>query len=278
VFLPLILAFDVGPPALEIRVTEARQGNTLAIWVRGDAASMTLRFLDRERPLYPHGDWHRALVGIPIKQEPGPHPLVLEATDASGNVVVEGHVVDIADVDWPFGGTLRGLPKPPTDNEAKKAAREARDGAYAATLPDQSWDDPMSMPLQGRITSDFGRYRARESGYRSHHDALDIGAASGTPIYAAGPGEVLVSAFQPLHGNAVILGHGQEVTTSYNHMSGLAVEVGEHVNEGDLVGWVGSTGQSTGPHLHWGVVVDEIAVDPTQWLDEAFLLPPAPKG
>lgn len=273
--LPLILAFDVQPPSLEVRVTEASQGHTLAIWVRSqDAETMTLTFLGRERPLYPHGEWHRALVGVAVKQEPGIFPAVVEARDAEGNLAVGGRLVEIQAVDWPFGGTLRGLPKPPTDNEAKKAAREARDGAYAATLPEQAWTGVMLMPVEGRVTSDYGRYRARESGYRSHHDALDLGAATGTPIYAAAPGTVLVSASQPLHGNAVILGHGQELTSSYNHMNGLAVEEGQRVDQGDLVGWVGATGQATGPHLHWGVVVDQVAVDPTQWLHEDFLTPP----
>lgn len=262
---------------LSLLLTSAIQGHTLAVWVQGDAPD-TLHFLDRERPLYAHGNWHRALIGIPIKQEPGPHPLSVEVQNEDGTVSVVGRIVDIQDVDWPFGGTLRGLPKPPKDNEAKKAAREARDGAYKVTLPEQAWSGTMTLPLQGRITSDFGRFRARPNGYRSHHDALDIGAASGTPIYAAAPGQVLVSAFQPLHGNAVILGHGQEVTTSYNHMSGLAVEVGDVVEAGDLVGWVGSTGQSTGPHLHWGLVVDEVAVNPSQWLDQAFLEPPPTDG
>jgi len=131
----------------------------------------------------------------------------------------------------------------------------------------------MSQPLEGRITSEYGRYRARPDGTRSHHDAIDIGAPTGAPIRAASDGVVLVSAFQPMHGNAVILGHGQEVTTSYNHMSGLAVEAGQQVKQGEIVGWVGSTGQSTGPHLHWGLVVDEVAVNPAQWETEAFLTP-----
>ena len=72
--------------------------------------------------------------------------------------------------------------------------------------------------------------------------------------------------WQHIFGNVVIIDHGQGVVTSYNHLSAVSVDVGAAVAAGERIGAVGSTGQSTGPHLHWGLVVDGVSVDAEQWL------------
>ena len=81
---------------------------------------------------------------------------------------------------------------------------------------------------------------------------------------------MLVAGWQAIFGNVVIVHHGQGLTTSYNHLDEVRVAVGEPVEGGDIIGLLGSTGQSTGPHLHWGVTVAETAVDPAEWLDAAL--------
>jgi lysostaphin len=78
---------------------------------------------------------------------------------------------------------------------------------------------------------------------------------------------------QAIYGNVVIVHHGEGVTTSYNHLSEISVSVGDVVEKGDRLGAVGSTGQSTGPHLHWGLVVAGIPVNPDEWLTDGFMEP-----
>ena len=113
------------------------------------------------------------------------------------------------------------------------------------------------MPVQGPITSPFGWRIHPIYGYRSLHDGVDIGAGCGTPIHAAADGVVISEYYQTAWGNRIIIDHGIHrgvgVTTISNHLSGYAVSTGAHVTRGQVVGYVGTTGWSTGCHLHFTV-------------------------
>ena len=95
----------------------------------------------------------------------------------------------------------------------------------------------------------------------------------GTPIYAASDGEVLVAELLFIMGNHVIVSHGQGVASAYSHLTDIAVKPGQWVHKGQLLGTMGTTGQSTGPHLHWEVVVGGNKIGPEQWEKEGFDLP-----
>lgn len=117
-------------------------------------------------------------------------------------------------------------------------------------------------PTSGTITSRFGN-RSRDN-----HKGLDIGASKGTPIYAAASGTVTVSqyGYGGGYGNYVMISHGNGVQTLYGHCSELCVSVGEYVSQGQLVARVGSTGVSTGNHLHFEVRVNGVAQDPQNYV------------
>lgn len=268
---------DHTPPVVELgdvgRTVE--QGHTLPVFLRtDDAVTLSLRVLDEDRPLYPHADGVRALVGVPIRTPAGALPLQITAEDALGNRLEQTVGIVVEPVDWPFTGKLPlSRRKARVPSEAVQKMRSERDPVYAEDLPEARWDGPMALPVRGRHTSAFGTYREYPDGRRSHHDAEDIGQKFWTPVVAAAPGEVRLAHLQVVHGNAVLIAHGQGVVSLYSHLAGLDVEVGQQVEAGDRIGWVGSTGRSTGPHLHWGVVVDEVPVDPMQWLETGFTDP-----
>jgi murein DD-endopeptidase MepM/ murein hydrolase activator NlpD len=127
----------------------------------------------------------------------------------------------------------------------------------------------LDYPVPGPITSPFGWRIHPIYGYRSLHDGIDIGAACGTPIKAAAPGKVLSEYYQTAWGNRIIIDHGVHygvgVTTISNHLSGYAVAAGEHVERGQVVGYVGTTGWSTGCHTHFTVMENGTPVDPMKW-------------
>jgi murein DD-endopeptidase MepM/ murein hydrolase activator NlpD len=130
-------------------------------------------------------------------------------------------------------------------------------------------DGALQMPVAGSVTSPFG-YRTHPIwGYRSLHDGVDYGAACGTPVVAPAAGTVISKYFQSAWGNRVIIDHGLKrgvgVATISNHLSGYAVEVGDEVERGEVVGYVGNTGWSTGCHLHFTVTQNGVPVDPVSW-------------
>ncbi len=124
----------------------------------------------------------------------------------------------------------------------------------------------MKWPVSGRITSGFGYRTHPVYGYRSFHTGIDIGAPSGTTIRAARYGRVLYTGYRGAYGLVVLLDHGNSIATLYAHMSRTYVRTGERVSTQESIGAVGSTGWSTGPHLHFEVRSSGEPVNPIRWL------------
>lgn len=118
------------------------------------------------------------------------------------------------------------------------------------------------MPVVGHITSGYGARRHPILGYTRMHAGVDFGAAYGSPIYAVGDGTVSFAGWHGGHGNYVRLEHGGGFGTGYGHMSRIAVGSGSHVRAGQVIGYVGSTGLSTGPHLHYELYKGGATVNP----------------
>lgn len=120
----------------------------------------------------------------------------------------------------------------------------------------------MTAPVAGRLTSSFGMRFHPLLGYSRMHQGVDFGARWGSPIYAASSGRVVFSGRHGGHGNYVKIDHGSGIGTGYGHMSRIGARVGEMVRQGQVIGYVGSTGLSTGPHLHYEVYRNGVAVNP----------------
>jgi len=269
---------DRVPPQLELHAPSLRagQGRTAVVWVRGDEplAEATLRIEDDREPMFAVDGALRALRGVPIRAEPGPVPFTVVAEDRAGNVsTIDGELV-IEATEFEEGGVVELTPAQRSarrDTEALAEMRTERDDTYRLRTLEQRWDGPFGLPVaNARLTSRFGRYRTYSDGRRDHHTGMDLAKSEGADIYAAAEGRVVLAKEQAVFGNVVILDHGQGVTSSYNHLASIAVEVGQVVDKGQVIGTMGSTGQSTGPHLHWSMVVGDRAVDPDEWLGEDF--------
>ncbi|ACK42380.1 MULTISPECIES: murein hydrolase activator EnvC family protein [Dictyoglomus] len=125
----------------------------------------------------------------------------------------------------------------------------------------------LSWPVIGGITSGFGmRRHPLLGGAPLFHTGIDISASYGTPIRAAASGRVIFAGWYGGYGNMIIIDHGGKISTVYGHLSKIVVKVGEEIAEGDVIGYVGSTGLSTGPHLHFEVRINGDPVDPLTWL------------
>lgn len=120
----------------------------------------------------------------------------------------------------------------------------------------------LSWPVQGRITSGFGARRHPILGYVRRHNGMDFGAPHGAPIYAVSDGTIAVAGYSGGYGRFVRINHGGNLGTGYGHMSRIAVNAGQHVRRGQIIGYVGSSGLSTGPHLHYELYRGGVPVNP----------------
>jgi murein DD-endopeptidase MepM/ murein hydrolase activator NlpD len=144
--------------------------------------------------------------------------------------------------------------------------RIALQSTYQNGSPPIPGTGQMILPAQGSVTSPFGWRIHPVLGTSRFHAGLDLGAEEGTPIVAADSGTVILSEWYGGYGNAIIIDHGNNITTLYGHCSQLYVPVGQTVQKGQLIAAVGSTGLSTGPHLHFEVRVQGEPTDPVAYL------------
>ena len=139
--------------------------------------------------------------------------------------------------------------------------------AEGTTLAPYFLTASMWSPVSGLVTSRFGWRSHPVSGQDDFHTGVDIAAAQGTPILAALPGVVEQTGYSESYGNFVVLRHSDNLRTTYNHCSEILVKEGEQLARGDRIALVGSTGISTGPHLHFEVEVKGLKADPLRALE-----------
>ncbi|KLE34232.1 M23 family metallopeptidase [Aurantiacibacter luteus] len=126
---------------------------------------------------------------------------------------------------------------------------------------------PSRMPVNDvTLTSSYGMRSHPVLGGRRQHNGVDLAAPTGTPVYATADGVIEMAQWYSSYGNYVQIAHGGEMETRYAHLSSYTVSAGSQVRQGDLIGYVGSTGRSTGPHLHYEVRVAGAPVDPRPYM------------
>ncbi len=125
---------------------------------------------------------------------------------------------------------------------------------------------PSIWPAHGWLTSAVGQRRDPITGQRDFHEGLDIAADRGSKVFATADGKVTQSSYEGAYGNLIVINHGYGLETRYGHLSAYRVHIGDQVKRGDLVGLVGSTGRSTGSHLHYEVRVNGRLLNPLQLL------------
>lgn len=141
----------------------------------------------------------------------------------------------------------------------------------ALVTPQKFWNGPLRRPNASRITTIYGvrRYYNGKFANNYYHRGVDYAGGYGSPIIAPAAGRVALIGRESegfkVHGNVVGIDHGQGVTSIFMHLNRINVKEGDMVKPGQLIGGIGSTGASTGPHLHWGLYVNGQAVDPVPW-------------
>jgi len=166
-----------------------------------------------------------------------------------------------------FGTQVLSLPPSMVDLDAKTLERvnqEARklEALFQAFRHERLWKSVFIRPVEGEISTGFGLNRVINGQRRSQHAGVDLRAEKGTSVLATNHGVVVLVDELFFSGKSVILDHGGGLYSMYFHLSEALVKEGDRVRAGALLGRVGSTGRSTGPHLHWGIRIHGARVDP----------------
>jgi lysostaphin len=257
----LFVATCVWAQVFDVTPLSVPQGETLKV---SSAGSVRAARLDgRTITLFPQPDGRSfGLMPVPVLEKPGAY--TLEFLDQNGGVVHRTPVL-VRNAHYPeqnivIAKAIAALKPSPGEQQTV--------GAFRKTVsPARYWEEPLREPVPGCLTSPFGAERLH-NGKRTgdFHAGVDQRGAAGTPIHPVTAGVVKIVRRFNLRGGTVAVDHGQGMESIYLHMSSFVAKEGEHVGPDDVLGLIGSTGRSTGPHVHWTLYVNGEPVNPGQWM------------
>jgi murein DD-endopeptidase MepM/ murein hydrolase activator NlpD len=260
---------DNTAPGLQVELDPPQgpaEGRTFVVRIRVDEQPhiVQARLADRDLVLHADGDGtYWALDGVSPDASVSSLPLRLSAVDALGNAAN-------VERDWLIQRTTfaeEDLDLDPGQIAAYERADENRrlNDIYARPNGAKRWEGRFRAPIEGEITTEFGTRRSYE-----FHPGTDFAAPRGAPVRAPAHAVVAFVGRVPARGNVVVLDHGAGVYSTYAHLDLQEVAEGEHVRAGQTIARNGTTGFSTGPHLHWEMWVNGANVDPMEWTSRAF--------
>ena len=241
-------------------------GGIAVVKLPDDVVPATLRYRERKVLVTQQDGEQFAVIGLSLGTKPGRYHLEAQTTQGE-SLSIAFTVEDKAYEEQHI--TIEDKRKVnPEKRDMERITREQKQ--IKAALQQWSAQSEVAIdfrkPVEGPTSSPFGLKRFFNEQPRNPHSGLDIAAPEGTPIMAPAPGTVIQTGDYFFNGNTVLIDHGQGLVTMYCHMSAIDVEPGTKVTTGDIIGKVGMTGRVTGPHLHWGVSLNDARVDPVLFL------------
>jgi murein DD-endopeptidase MepM/ murein hydrolase activator NlpD len=251
----------------------------LAAWVAGQGQALqmsypaeagltgvTVRWSGHAVPFTLRGERWLATVGVDLDSRPGDHAVDVTFSYADGRTRVVREPVQVRAEQYPT--TELQVEERFVELSPEDQARADREAAETSAIYDtftsqRYWSEAFAVPVRGAQDGrNFGHRRVFNGQPRAPHSGADLRASTGTPIYAANRGRVVLAKDLFFSGNAVYIDHGHGLYTTYLHLSEIGVAVGQVVERGERIGLAGATGRVTGPHLHWGVRLLDARIDP----------------
>jgi murein DD-endopeptidase MepM/ murein hydrolase activator NlpD len=257
-------ALVLAPPAVA-------QGDPVLVRLRAEGAAQVIAALgETTLPLLRTGpDTYVGLLGVPVETNPGQHAVHVTAVNAEGephaqSVTLLVHHAVFEEESITLDEDTQHLLEP---SVAEAETSRLQTEVWSVVTPDRWWSGSWTVPVTGSISSTFGAHRSyNDSEEIKRHTGVDFRGGPSTPVNAPARGRVGLAEPLDVRGNTVWLDHGWGVHSGYFHLTDIAVEPGAIVEQGELLGTIGATGRTTGPHLHWEVRVHGVPVQPLQWL------------
>ena len=259
--------------AIEASVRAPKQGSVVALSIRSDHPLTSLALEQAGRALPVDGDGtgtlFRALVGIDLDAPTGDLRLRITpvpVTGVSASIAYALRVVSGRFAVQRLKVRAGYVDLSPELLERVRADQAAVREVWASGEPVRRWRGPFLRPVEAEPADNFGVRRIFNGQPRAPHNGVDFRAPEGTPVVAPAEARVAMAADLYFSGRTIILDHGAGLFTTYFHLSRIEVAAGEIVGPGRVIGAVGSTGRSTGPHLHWGARLHGARVNPLDLL------------
>ena len=260
-----LLAAPVKALQVQLSPEKPRLGDTISVLIQTDTSNIkpTVSMRQKNYPVFatsPHR--YRALLPTSPLDPSGRLEITINGDEQTSHLAVW-----LQDRSFPTQRIwLSGQSSSATQLELDRVA------AFKKILsPQKFWQGPFLRPNAGRVSTEFGirRYYNGVFAQDYYHRGVDYAGGQGSPVVAPAAGQVKLVGLESegfrVHGNTVGIDHGQGVVSIFLHLSRIDVREGDLVEAGHILGAIGSTGASTGPHLHWGLYVHEVAVDPALW-------------
>jgi murein DD-endopeptidase MepM/ murein hydrolase activator NlpD len=278
-FIPLFLssAGNAAGPETQLRVEvfprNIRQGDVFLVRATGPASlkSVHAEFQGKKFSLSSaeRQGSYEALIGVDLNAKPAKVKMKVMAKGDRGKGYSKALTLKVERVDFPVQRLT--LPRSMVDLGPKTLERVNRESKklkalFGGVREERLWKGAFSRPVEGEVTTGFGLRRVINGQRKSPHTGVDLRADEGTPVLACNSGWVALVGDFFFSGKSVILDHGEGLYSMYFHLSEIAVGEGDRIHTENLLGRVGSTGRSTGPHLHWGIIIRGARVDPLSFL------------
>ncbi|MGB7711839.1 MAG: M23 family metallopeptidase [Microcoleus sp.] len=263
-----ILSLVSPVQALQVQVmpTNPELGDTLSVMIQvdGSGETPTVSVQQKNYPAFPMGNNRfRALLPTTPLEKAGARQIKV-----TGDGKVQDLSVQVRSRNFP----TQSITLPPgKDSEGSDAEFDRVDAFKALVTPQKFWNGKLLRPNSGEITTIYGvrRYYNGVFAQDYYHRGIDYAGDYGSPVVAPAAGRVSLVGRESqgftIHGNVVGIDHGQGLASILMHLSRIDVKEGDFVTAGQVIGTLGSTGASTGPHLHWGLYVHGQAIDPVPW-------------
>ncbi|MFZ5944704.1 MAG: peptidoglycan DD-metalloendopeptidase family protein [Bacillota bacterium] len=257
------------PLLIKISKTEIFPGDFFSVLIfntqDNDEIKFTSPFLNFQNEFYPLDMEKIRFVGVNYRTKPGPYDCQIQVMRNGTSIFNESFTIHVNHKQFP----TQHLKVTQTQLNIRTSDRRDDDAKYVRIAKSVSssaplWEGAFLLPLQGRISTEYGVIRYINNEESGRHAGIDIAALRSTPIKATNSGIVTLTRNQLVTGNTVVIDHGMDIFSSYAHLHKIYVKQGQYVRKGDIIGEVGSTGFSTGPHLHWTISLKDIFVNP--WL------------
>jgi len=271
VLLALLLAFSQSSAlAFTLPKASAVPGGVVIIELATDSAGETPSAYYNEKPLLVIKKENRwlAIVGIPLTAKIGAHKIEQQTT--SGKSINHNFTIkDKAYKTQRLTVTNKRKVNPYAEDMVRITAEKKRTRKTLAHWEARELNDlSFITPVEGRRSGSFGLRRVFNGQPRKPHSGMDIAAPTGTPVITPIAGTVTNVGDYFFNGNSVFIDHGQGLVTMYLHLDSIDVKEGDVLKQGERLGTVGATGRVTGPHLHWGISLNDARVDPALFLGD----------